>query len=391
MPAVSRLLILSASYGEGHQQAAVAVQGAMSAISPETDIQIIDYIRAVHPMLDSVAKYCYLTSVRYAPALYGLFYRGTMQIPPTSLIQRQLNSIGLHALERQIRTYQPDVILSTFPTPAGVASFLKEQGRIQVPLATAITDHAVHSQWIHPHTDLYFVGSQRVKNGLVRRGIPANRVKVTGIPIRPAFALSYDREALAQKYGLDSSIPTVLIMGGAYGVLGDIYAICDELFHSKYPLQVLVVTGKNERMKVQLDELARDASTSVHVFGFVEAIHELMHLSDVMLTKAGGLTISEALAVQLPMVLYRPIPGQEVQNAAFLCKSGAALLARNREEVVHHLYDLLIHNPGRRLLMRQRTARIRKLHAAAEIVDGLVTLARRPSAAGYRAASEQGS
>lgn len=166
----SRLLVLSASYGEGHQQAANAVRDALAVTSPNTDVQIMDYMRCVHPVLDTVAKYCYLKSVQFAPALYGLFYKGTSQIPPTSLIQRQLNSLGLSDLADTLNSYQPDVVLSTFPTPAGVVSYLKQQGRTSVPLATIITDHAVHSQWIHPRTDMYFVGSQYVRQGLIARG-----------------------------------------------------------------------------------------------------------------------------------------------------------------------------------------------------------------------------
>lgn len=375
MLAISKLLILSASYGEGHQQAAVAVSDAMRAVNEEIDIQIVDYIRTVHPMLDSVAKYCYLTSVRFAPALYGLFYRGTSQIPPSSLLQRQLNSIGLEDLAEQLDTYQPDVILSTFPIPAGVVSYLKQQGRTDVPLATVITDHAIHSQWIHPQTDRYFVGSNHVKAGLIRRGIAAEAVQVTGIPVRPAFAETYDRTALQRKYGLDPDIPTVLVMGGAYGVLGDIQSICEELFHYPHPLQVVIITGRNERMKAQLDVAVQDATTFARVYGFVREVHELMRVADVMVTKAGGLTISEALAMQLPMVLYRPIPGQEVQNALFLVRSGVAVLARSRKEVSEHLYDLLIARPDKRRQMRAKALGIRKLHAASEIADGLVSLA----------------
>lgn len=372
---LSKLLVLSASYGEGHQQAAVAVRDVLAASSPETDVQIMDYMKCVHPILDSVARYCYIKSVQIAPVLYGLFYKGTSQIPPSSLIQRQLNSLGINELAETLDSYRPDVVLSTFPIPAGVVSYLKQQGRSQVPLATIITDHAVHSQWIHPLTDMYFVGSQYVRQGLLARGTPANAIRITGIPIRPIFVQPVDQSLLLQKYQLDKTLPTVLVMGGAYGVMGDILQICEQLFQYPRPLQVLVITGRNTRLRAQLEQLPQNENSRVHIFGFVQEIHEIMAVSDLMLTKAGGLTISEALALQLPMLLYRPIPGQEVQNAKFLVKSGVAVLAQSRRQVIAYLHELLFENPQKRLAMKHHAQQIRRLYAAKEIADGLLDLA----------------
>lgn len=381
MAATPKILILSASFGEGHQQAASAVRDAVAVQSPEADVRIVDYIRSVHPGLDSVAKYCYLTSVRFAPALYGWFYTGTSQIPSTSLVQRQLNSIGLNGLTQQLNSYQPDVVLCTFPTPAGVTSHLKLLQRTDVPLATLITDHAVHSQWIHAKTDRYFVGSHFVKAGLMRRGVAAESIAVSGIPVRSEFRVPMDKGELRQRYGLSPDLPTVLVMGGAYGVMGDIVDICEELLASSPPLQVIAVAGRNERMRGQLDAmLARqpaDVQRRSRVFGFVHEVHEFMAVSDAMLTKAGGLTISEALAQQLPMVLYRPIPGQEVQNARFLVRAGVAELANSRQDAVFHLRSLLVNRKTLHEDMRRRAGQVRKLHAAHEIAREVIGLATR--------------
>lgn len=375
MTGLSKLLVLSASYGAGHEQAAIAVRDALLKMSPETDVRIVDYMHHVHPTLDSIVKYCYLKSVRYAPALYGWFYKGTSQIPPSSLIQRQLNSLGIEDLAAELETYNPDVVFSTFPTPAGVVSYLRQQGRTNVPSATVITDHAIHSQWIHPETDIYFVGSQHVKNGLMARGIPGESVHVTGIPVRPAFLQAFDKAQLCEKYGLRTDVPIVLIMGGAYGVMGDISQICEELFSYPHPVQTLVVTGRNERMAQQLSEMLPAATNPAKVFGYVSEVYELMAIADLVLTKAGGLTISEAVAMQLPMLLYRPIPGQEVQNAKFLVRSGVAVLARNRKQVSERLHELIVTHPERIAAMRRRTLRVRKLSAAESIAEKLLDLA----------------
>lgn len=372
---LSKLLVLSASYGAGHQQAALAVRDALARTSPETEVRIMDYLHCVHPTLDSIVKYCYLTSVRYAPALYGLFYKGTSQIPPQSLIQRQLNSLGISELEATLQEFQPDAVFSTFPTPAGVMSYLREQGRTSVPTATVITDHAIHSQWIHPHTEMYFVGSDFVRRGLIARGIPAETVYVTGIPIRPTFLDRLDKRSLADKYGLRSDTPTVLVMGGAYGLMGDIPSICEELFRYPYPVQTLVVAGHNNKMMMQLEAMLETATQPARVFGYVSEIHELMTVADVILTKAGGLTVSEAISLQLPMVLYRPIPGQEVQNAEFLVRKGAAVLAGNRREVSKQLRSLLVEDRQKLQRMRRRAGRIAQGNAADCIAEKLVGLA----------------
>lgn len=382
MPQLRRVLILSASYGEGHQQAALAVRDALIELQPGVDVRIVDYLEMVHPMLNSFARYAYLKSVRFAPALYGLFYNGTSRIAPSSLLQRRLNHLGLDDLEAYLREYSPDAVLSTFPTPAGVMSLLKERGLTSIPNATVITDHAIHNQWIHKCTDHYFVGSELVKKGLVQRGVPPERITTTGIPIRPAFLAPSNQAAIRAKLGLDERRPTVLIMGGAYGVLGDIVQICEELFQSENLGQMIVVCGRNEKLRVQIDLLAREARNPVWVFGFTREVHELMAVSNLIVTKAGGLTISEALAMELPMLLYRPIPGQETQNAAFLVKSRVAVLARTRKEVVTHVHRLLYDGGSRLKRMRQNTNTIRKVTAARDIAYGLEEVAHCPPVEG---------
>lgn len=337
-------------------------------------VPIVDYIRAVHPWLNQFTKYCYLKSVQVAPALWGWFYRGTSQIQPTSLIQRQLNSVGWEVMRRELTRWRPDLVVATFPTPAGVVSSLKLRGHIHVPLATVITDHAVHSQWIHPATDLYCVGSEEVRRGLLERGVPEARIRVTGIPIRQVFSIPQDVRKLRHKYGVTEGVPVVLVMGGAYGVMSDVEDICRELFHYPHPVQVMVVCGRNERLRQQLRPQALHARHPVRVFGFVEMIHELMAIADLMITKAGGLTISEAIAMELPMLIYRPIPGQEEANAAYLTQTGVAVHAKSRREVSALLRDLLVERPERRARMRDQMRALRRPRAADDIAEQLCSL-----------------
>ncbi len=367
MPKLSKVLILSASYGEGHHQAAVAVREALLEDQPGLEVRIIDYMQMVHPTLNLFARYFYIKSVRFAPSLYGMFYNGTSKLKPTSLIQRRLNQLGLEDIAEFLNEYQPDFILSTFPTPAGVISMLKKQGLCQIPSATVITDHAIHSQWIHDYTDHYFVGSEHVRRGLVKRGIPNERISVTGIPINARYMEYKDRESIRARMGLETDLPTLLLMAGSYGVMNDMEDICSVLFHSEQRMQIIVVSGRNEKLRLQLEALAREATNSVWVFGFTREVDQLMAVSDLMVTKAGGLTISEALAMELPMLLYRPIPGQEVQNTAYLLKAHVAVLARTRKQVVERINRLFFVDPGKLERMRTHAKNIQKGTAAVDI------------------------
>jgi processive 1,2-diacylglycerol beta-glucosyltransferase len=371
---LKRVLILSASYGEGHHQASNAIKDAFLSISPESEIRIVDFMHMTHPVLDSVAKYCYLKSIRFVPSLYGLFYRRTSAISPKSPIQKKLNQLGIDELQEYLMDYRPDIVISTFPTPSGVMSVLKEKGLTDIPLATVITDHAVHNQWIHPYTDQYFVGSEHVKQGMVKRGIPEHKIKVTGIPIRNVFSHPIDSAEAKQQLQLRPDLPTLLIMGGAYGVVGDITQICEELFQSETKMQIIVVCGRNEKLKSQIDELAARSVKPVQVYGFVQNVHTLMAASDLMLTKAGGLTISESLAMELPMLLYRPIPGQEKQNADFLVHSNVAVLAKTRRQVFEYLDTLLTGDRKALRTMRNNTRKIKRIDAAQQIVKHVMML-----------------
>lgn len=389
MPRLERVLILSASYGEGHQQASMAVRDALAEIDPEIDVKVVDYMKMVHPMLDSVARYCYINSVRFVPKLYGLFYKGTSRISPSSLLQRRLNHLGFDELAEFLEDYRPSVVLSTFPTSSGVMSLLKERGLTSIPTATIITDHAIHSQWIHPYTDRYFVGSEHVRQGLMRWGIPEERISVTGIPVRPAFLTPANKAHLRAKLGLEADYPTVLIMGGAYGMLGDITQICEHLFASRTRVQLIVVCGHNARLRNQMEALSKEALNPVWVFGFSREVHELMAVSDLIITKAGGLTISESLAMELPMLLYRPIPGQETQNAVFLIKSRVAILARTRKEVIQYTERLISDDGSRLRRMRASTNTIRKVTAAHDIAMGLADIEDQGSISAELAATVQ--
>jgi processive 1,2-diacylglycerol beta-glucosyltransferase len=380
------VLILSASYGDGHQQAARALAAALQEAKPQLEVEILDFFRFVNPLFNAVTRCSYIQTVRLAPRLYGTFYRLTGNIAPDSVFQRRLNRLGVAKLAHFLDDRRPGLIVCTYPTPAGVLSELRRTGRVRVPVVTVITDNAVHSQWIHSHVDRYLVPCDAVRRGLLDRGVPPGRVAVTGIPINPKFARRRDALALREQWGLAPDVPVVLVMSGAYGMLGGTQDIARLLADFPAPLQAVVVCGHDRRLRQRLEPLARQASRPLHVFGFLNTIDELMAQADLLITKAGGLTTAEALAVGLPMLIYRPIPGQEEENTAFLTRAGAAVAAADLDALASRLRELLT-QPERLAELRAAALAVRQPHAAETAARLLLELRREPVPTGQGAAA----
>lgn len=339
------ILIFTASYGGGHWQAARALAKSLSLCGEKVQTEIVDFMDLISPTLNKVTCFTYTKSVRNTPSLYGYFYQVTDHLKIEPLWARRFNYFGVRKILSFLRARSPQLIIATYPLAAGAVSHLKKQGLIGVPLITVITDNAVHNQWIHPCTDLYLVGSEQVREGLIGRGVPGKKVAVTGIPIDPKFSKLPSRTLLLEKFGLAPNVPVILIMTGAMGMLQGVPSICRMLASFPLPLQVLVVAGKDRRLYRRLKKLALQFPKTLQVCGFVENVEEYMAVADLLITKAGGLTISEALAAGLPMLIYRPIPGQEAENTRYLTDAGAALAVYNLRQLEAKLIQLLSEPP----------------------------------------------
>jgi processive 1,2-diacylglycerol beta-glucosyltransferase len=233
---------------------------------------------------------------------------------------------------------QPDIIVSTFPSAAAAISILKAKGLTTVPTVTILTDHTDHSYWLNPYTDQYLVGSEHVSQLLQREHeIPESQISVTGIPIRANFSLEYDQSYLKEKHGLSKHLPIVMVMGGGLGMISKEFIQLLQSDALPKSIQFVIVCGHNHKLKQKLTRELRHSKHSIILTGYIQHVHEIMAVSNLIVTKPGGLTISEALALELPMLLYKPLPGQEQDNAAFLLKAGAALQARDEIELSEQL------------------------------------------------------
>jgi processive 1,2-diacylglycerol beta-glucosyltransferase len=368
------IAILSCNYGGGHQRVAEVLVDELRQRSPGCHVEIHDYIETYIGHRSNLAfTSLYFGSVRWAPRLYRWFYRATSAISPHSPVQRCINRLGKRRLADFLRTQRPDIVVCTYCLPAGGMSELKREGRTDVPCVTVITDHAIHSQWIHPGIDLYLVSSEHVRHGIVAHGISPDRVLSTGIPVSPALGTPLDRHALRRQYGLDPALPTILVMVGAYNLMRGALDVYRRVIKLPRPAQVLCVCGKDERLRQAVERLAQEAAMPVRVFGYVREIPALMAMSDLMVSKAGGVTTSEALAAGLPMILVNPIPGQEEENTAFLQAVGAAIVAPRPADLRSLIADLL-DNPERLARLREGARQVKRPDAAAHAAAAILSL-----------------
>lgn len=354
------ILILTGNLGDGHRQAAAALAEAAEKKYPGAVTRVIDVVERTHPRTHRFSQLLYLFWITKFPWLYGMLFRQTKKDTWLSRLLGSIRLIPLSKLLALLEEVQPDVVVSTFPSAAAAIAQLKREGLVTLPTVTVITDHTYHSYWIHKGTDRYIVGSAHIRRALLEWPVPERSIAVTGIPIRGAFQDRYDSREQRRSHGLDPLLPTVMIMGGGCGLIGGDWAkllTAPELM--KRPMQTVIVCGRNRKLQERLTRELQGYPHPVRISGYVDDVHRLMAAADILITKPGGLTTSEALASELPMLLYKPLPGQEYDNAEYLTGAGAAVQAKDDREFVRQLSNLL-DNP--RLLAGMKQAARRLAH-----------------------------
>ena len=334
------VLILSASYGGGHNQVAKALTQAMQMQTPGIKITTVDYCDLLAPFFNRLTQFGYSQSIRHFPVGYAFYYQAMGKMSPDSFWQKRLNRMGYSELIMLVNRLQPRVIVSIFPLPAGVLSQMKETGDLKIPVVTVITDICVHNQWIHPHTDLYLVGSTEVANGLVNRGIPKERIAVTGIPILPDFSRNFSKSEVKREFDCEEDDKIVLFMGGNEGVFGStkFHHILSDL---PAKTKLLLITGNNQDLYDKLHPLVA-RFPNFRLIQYHQNMASLMEAAHVLVTKAGGVTISEAMVKGLPMIIYKPIPGHEEANANYLWRHRAAIIAKGEHRLKTALQRMVI-------------------------------------------------
>jgi processive 1,2-diacylglycerol beta-glucosyltransferase len=337
-----RVLIATITAGAGHVQAAAALEEAWRKSHPKDVVDTIDLLTFFSPLHKKIYRDGYVKLIAHAPELWGMVFNKMDNPSLVRKLARWKNTFGSNSsrkFARFVKQFAPDVVLCTHYLPVELLGALRKKWPGQPPLTVSIvTDFEAHALWMESNVDLYCVAAEETAARLVARGADAAKVIATGIPIAAKFSGSIDAAAVRKQYGLRDDLPVLLVLGGGFG-MGPVAQILTALDQIKKPFQTLVVAGKNEELRRDL--AAQDRKHPTHVLGFVTNMHELMAVADLLVTKPGGLTTSEAMSMGKPLFILNPIPGQEAANSDFLLERGAAAKANSVDDLPFRLEQLI--------------------------------------------------
>lgn len=369
------IMILTASAGAGHTIAARGIEAALRALAPDEPIEVHDVLAHAGRGFRQLYGGGYLALVRHFPVAMGWLY-DRMDAPPgpEDRVRRAVQRLFTGRVVRVLVRRRPKLIINTHFLPAEIVAGLRRAGRLDCPQVTVTTDFETHRMWVQPPTERYYTATEQGRVYLATWGVPAERVLVTGIPVRPGFGPPADRSALRRTLGLRADVPVVLLLSSAGGV-APAELLLRELIEMPAEAQVVAIAGHYTKLRDRLARQARDAVRPVTVVGFTERMHEWMQAADVVVTKPGGLTVAEALVCGVPLVIVNPIPGQETRNSDYLLQHGAAVKVNNPRLLGYHVTRLL-RRPTRLQALRTATRRIARPDAATRIArDALAWLA----------------
>jgi processive 1,2-diacylglycerol beta-glucosyltransferase len=326
-----RVLILSASVGAGHLRAAQAVELAAKELDPTAEVVSHDVLVFTSPAFRQVYGKAYLDLVNRAPYMLGIFY-DMLDRPPSpqqksDKLRRLVERLNLQKLLKLLTSERWDIVVSTHFLPAEMIALLKRKEKFFTPQFTVTTDFETHRLWVNQPCEHYFTATEEGAEYLKHWGVPSGDVSVSGIPIQPEFGRPLDRPLVLKKHGLAADRPIILQLSGGFGV-GPIEQLYRALLDVKVPLQVIVGAGRNHELKSHLEPIT-SIRHKTKVIGYTDVMHEIMSVADLVLSKPGGLTTSEALASGAAIAIVNPIPGQESRNSDFLLENQAAIKINN--------------------------------------------------------------
>ncbi|MAF13829.1 MAG: hypothetical protein CMI53_02980 [Parcubacteria group bacterium] len=363
-----KVLIVYATGGMGHVSAAKAIENVFKTKYKDVEVKnvdVIDYASSIYKKI-FVDGYNYVSSKH--PDVWGMLYHkynkpSKQKIP--SLISRL-------AIEGKfipfVKKFNPDFMISTHPLPMILVSHSKRKEVINIQSSLVVTDFGCHSFWVDKEVNYYFTATPDVGKCLQNYGVQPGQSIATGIPIMEKFSTKFNKQALLKKLKLKSGRSTVLIVGGqfSFSALQKIINGVNKKHGEK--VQFIIVAGRDHVLKAALEKSDLNQSSNINVYGFVDNMQELMTVSDLIFSKAGGLTVSECMAKGLPMVINKVIPGQEEDNVEYLTSKGAAIKANNFNGIVSSVNDLIA-NPAKLKKMKQVALTIGRPNSAKDLAE----------------------
>lgn len=325
-----RVLLLSEGFGSGHTQAAHALAAGLKHLHPDISARVIELGKFLNPVMGPLIVSAYRKTVSKQPRMVGMMYRSNYKKPTNRFLQLALHRVFYTQTAQVIAQLKPDLIVCTHPVPNSVVSRMKRLG-LDMPLYTLITDYDAHGSWVNPEVNRYLVSSPTVKQRLMDKGVEAERVEISGIPVHPNFWVSHEKAAIRAELKL-KQMPTVLIMGGGWGLMYEDNALS---YMTKWrdSTQLIFCVGSNELMREKLMADPIFQHPNIVIMGFTREVNKLMDAADLLVTKPGGMTCTEGMSKALPMLFYEPIPGQEEENCEHFIANGFGEMLSSNDTV----------------------------------------------------------
>jgi len=360
-----KVVVLTAAYGSGHRMAARALEEAF--VERGIPVEVLDSTE--YSRMEAWAARFYRELAEWGHYLWLGVYVLIRFVPGP--VRFWTVGVQSQRIRRALQELQPRGVVSTHPFGGDVMSYLKRRGRISSHLVSVVTDYEAHPAWVNPGTDLYVVGASETREAYIRMGVAPERIVDWGIPVRRMFreVRSRDPQELRRELGLDPERFTVLFLAGALGVT-PVERFFPYFQKISTPVQWLFITGKNEALRKRVEGAVVRYQLSGKVYGFREDVARFMQASDLIITKGGGLTVAEALALGRPLLFVHPMPGQEQGNAYFVQRHGAGYYLKKKDELPR-MVELLARDPDWYGRLRERAAALGRPDAAVRIVDHL--------------------
>ena len=374
---MKKILVLYAKYGGGHYSAANSIKTQLEKYD-NIQVEMVDCIEYISKVLNKLTTSAYKEMAKNVPYLWGKVYSNS-QKGVLGHISSRTNKVMAIKLKNLIREIRPDLIVSTHPFSSQMVSYLRRKGKIDCKLVTVMTDFAPHDQWLvgHEYTDAFFVSNDNMKKSLCESGVNSEKIFVTGIPLSERFFENFDKESIYKEFNLKENMPVILFFGGGEFGLGKdkTVDILRALIHNLSQCQVIAISGKNPKMNTAFINLVQtlNAQDRVKVYDYTNKVPELMSIASLVVTKPGGLTSSESLASNLPLLLINPIPGQEEENAAFLEFNNVAVCLKKNDDPDLVIQDLFEH-PEKLKEMKKNTKLLAKKNSTKDICEVIMKL-----------------
>ncbi|MFZ4394995.1 MAG: MGDG synthase family glycosyltransferase [Kiritimatiellia bacterium] len=368
----SKLVILSASSGSGHTRAGEALAAAAAHVPGISSVRHIDVLEYGSALLGELYADVYKEMVSRTPSLWGWWYDKSDTPWKGEHFRVAMERSQMRPLVECLQAEAPDITICTHFLASDIVSYMLQHEQLSTRHAVVVTDLHVHALWLCHQFERYFVATDESSYYLRQIGFPADRITVTGIPVHPAFSQPMDRDALRRKHGVAPSLPVVLISAGTFGMDSSLVAI-RALTHMEQPAQIVALCGKNADLLAEVMHAAEAAPAHLkfRALPYTTDMHEWMAISDLLIGKPGGLTLSEAMVSSLPMILLNPIPGQEEINAASILEQGVAVSPTDVVTLPYKV-DQLLREPQRLAGMRDRMKQLAQPRAAYTILETLL-------------------